>query len=76
MPYDDPMFIAAKWGRILGADPDCPDVADDAAGRDEIETWALEQLEQGPEEANEIRAQIVADDEVHDAFLETLFDPF
>lgn len=76
MTYDDPLFIAAKWGRILGADPDCPEVDEDDAGRAQVEQWALEQLEQGPDEANDIRAQIAASSDVHDAFVETLFDPF
>ncbi len=69
MTYDDPLFMAAKWGTLIGAE------ADDApSDRDEREQWALERLRQGPPEAQLILEKMGADEDVRSAFFETFWD--
>ena len=68
MTYDDPLFMAAKWGALLGAE--FYDTGEDETGVDP-QAWAYDRLRSGPEEGQMIHARMMQDPDVEAAFMET-----
>ena len=71
MTYDDPLFMAAKWGALLGAE--YVDTVEDESGVD-AQAWAYDQLRSGPEEGQMIHARMMEDPDVEAAFMETFVE--